>query len=286
MKLIPLTIMNNTEYSSSLTGLLAALLSFHLYAAESEALVDFPDNTDGEPISFVSCPIVQDTYSVPCWLANFEGQNYYLGITQDIGSSFHPPQLNHKVLVEGRLLAGESLCGAQVIHPVKISVLPELSPECNTILPQITGIEPPPHVRGPGPSNRGLEPRERAESPAAPQPPFQARTFTVPFTFDSPYMVTRQTGIISQAIRYAGQVDAERIEVTINRGANLLSDGSHIVESNMVIDERSRRFLTIFKEAGFRDEQISIRADYTERRGSGVDDDQLRNVDITVHPGN
>jgi hypothetical protein len=275
-----------TKRSLSHNALLASLLSVHLHAAESEALVDFPDNLDGEFISFVSCPIVQDTYSVPCWLGSFEGQNYYLGITQDIGSSFHPPQLKHKVLVEGRILAGESLCGAQVIHPVKISVLPELSPECNTILPQMTGIEPPPHVRGPGPSPRGLEPRERAEAPLAPKAPFQAKTFTVPFTFDSPYMVGRQTGIIDQAIRYAEQVDAELIEVTINRGANLLSDGTHMIESSMVIDERFRRFNTIFKEAGFREDQISIRADYTEGRGSGVNDDQLRNVDITVYPGN
>jgi hypothetical protein len=278
----------NTKTSLTLFALLSATHILPLVAAEegNGMLLELSENHDGEPISFVSCPIVQDTSSVPCWYGSFEGQNYYLGITQDIGSSFHPPQLKHKILVEGRILEGQSLCGAPVIHPVKVSVLPEVSVECNTMLPAMAGIEAPPHVRGPGPSNRGLEPRERRMPPPAPTPPYQARTFSVPFTFDSPYMVGAQTGIISQAITYARQIDADRIEVTINRGANLLSDGQHIVETTTVIDQRSARFHTIFMEGGFPEDMIHINAQYTESRGTGIDDDQLRNVEITVHPGN
>ena len=31
-------------------------------------------------IAFVACPIVQDTPSVPCWLDEYDGKTYYMGI--------------------------------------------------------------------------------------------------------------------------------------------------------------------------------------------------------------
>jgi hypothetical protein len=34
--------------------------------------------------SFVACPIVRDTKTVPCFLAEYDGELYYLGIQQDI----------------------------------------------------------------------------------------------------------------------------------------------------------------------------------------------------------
>ena len=57
----------------------------------------------GQQRNFVSCPIVRDTKTVPCFLAEYDGELYYLGIQQDITSEFHPPQLKHEVLVEGRV---------------------------------------------------------------------------------------------------------------------------------------------------------------------------------------
>ena len=30
-------------------------------------------------LSFVTCPIVRDTKTVPCWLAEYNGETYYLG---------------------------------------------------------------------------------------------------------------------------------------------------------------------------------------------------------------
>ena len=50
----------------------------------------------GQQRNFVSCPIVRDTKTVPCFLAEYDGELYYLGIQQDITSEFHPPQLKHK----------------------------------------------------------------------------------------------------------------------------------------------------------------------------------------------
>jgi hypothetical protein len=33
---------------------------------------------DGVQRNFVACPIVRDTASVPCWLAEYEGELYFL----------------------------------------------------------------------------------------------------------------------------------------------------------------------------------------------------------------
>jgi hypothetical protein len=55
-------------------------------------------------VNFVSCPIVQDTPTVPCWLSEYEGEQYYLGIQTDISADFDPPYLGHQVLVERILI--------------------------------------------------------------------------------------------------------------------------------------------------------------------------------------
>ena len=34
--------------------------------------------------NFVACPMVRDTQTVPCFLAEYDGETYYLGIQQDI----------------------------------------------------------------------------------------------------------------------------------------------------------------------------------------------------------
>ena len=105
----------------------------------------------GQQRNFVSCPIVRDTKTVPCFLAEYEGETYYLGIQQDITSDFHPPQLKHEVLVEGRIVEGPRVCGGIPLQPVSISVLKEVNLACNTLLPAEPGIEAPPAARGPGP---------------------------------------------------------------------------------------------------------------------------------------
>jgi len=77
-------------------------------------------------LSFVSCPIVRDTKEVPCWITRYRGETYYLGIQQDIGAAFYPPQLKHRILVEGVPTAGPRICGGIVMKPVAVSPLPEI----------------------------------------------------------------------------------------------------------------------------------------------------------------
>ena len=57
--------------------------------------------------NFVACPILRDTKTAPCWLAEYKGETYYLGGTGGVTDDFHPPQLDHEMLV-GRY----GCCGA------------------------------------------------------------------------------------------------------------------------------------------------------------------------------
>jgi len=263
---------------------LLQVLSQPLMAAESHEEFHLPDNAQGKPISFVSCPVVQDSSSVPCWFAESEGTRYFIGIQQEIGADFHPPQLNHQVLVEGRILEGVELCGAPVIHPVTISVLPEIDRNCNEIVPAIPGIEPPPHERGPGPSNDGLEPREERVPEAMPEPPFQAQEFIIPFTFDSTMMRGTVTREISRAMNYARHIDASAINILVHRGSSLLSSGEEIVEQARIVESRSDALRTIFREAGFADSLVNVVPVAQPLRGDGSDDHELRRAVITVEP--
>ena len=48
-------------------------------------------------ISFVACPIFQDTNTVPCWLAEYDGELYFLGLQTD-ASGWSPPLQGHQLL--------------------------------------------------------------------------------------------------------------------------------------------------------------------------------------------
>ncbi len=264
--------------------LATGMLSRALLAADSHEEFRLPENTQGEPISFVSCPVVQDTSSVPCWFADQGETRYFIGIQQEIGAEFHPPQLNHQVLVEGRVLEGFELCGAPVIHPVKISVLPEIDRNCNELIPAIPGIEPPPHERGPGPSNDGLEPRVVREPEPAPEPPYQAQHFHVSFTFDSTMMRGTVTREISRAMNYARQINASAIRIKVRRGTALLSNGQELVEKENIVRARADALATLFSEAGFADSKFTITAEMQALSGDGIDDHLLRRAIITVEP--
>jgi hypothetical protein len=61
--------------------------------------------------NFVSCPIVRDTRSVPCWLTEQGGELYYLTIQSDVSAEVQPPMLGHQVLVEGVVSDKPRICG-------------------------------------------------------------------------------------------------------------------------------------------------------------------------------
>ena len=86
--------------------------------------------------NFVSCPIIRDTASVPCWLAEYDGELYFLTLQTDVSAPVTPPWLGHRVLVEGTVARDRPrICGGVVLEPVVLSVLPELDGSCNALLP-------------------------------------------------------------------------------------------------------------------------------------------------------
>ena len=39
---------------------------------------------------FLTCPIVRDTKTQPCWLAEYQGELYYLGQQSGVAGDFYP----------------------------------------------------------------------------------------------------------------------------------------------------------------------------------------------------
>ena len=91
----------------------------------------------GTERNFVACPDVLDTQDVPCWVAEHNGERYFLAVQtgRSAGVTF-VPQLKHRVLVEGTAHPDEPrMCGGIVLRPVKLSVFPDAEPNCGRMLP-------------------------------------------------------------------------------------------------------------------------------------------------------
>ena len=233
--------------------------------------------------NFVSCPIVRDTASVPCWLAEYEGELYFLTLQTDVSAPVTPPWLGHRVLVEGTISAEPNICGGKVLKPVHLSVLdPDAS--CNTMLPaeeryNLT-FEPP---RPPGPS-RGRLAFDNA--PAAAPPPAVApatREFVVAYPFDG-LVGFNHAGPLTAVLEFARAVKAREIEIVGYRGAVRLSNGQTMVEEGTIGKKRAEQVASLLQGAqltapsykvGWRDEPAAA---------TGIDDHLSRRVVITVRP--
>lgn len=254
-------------------------VTFAALAASSLAIATFAQAQVAGEMAFVACPIVQDTPTVPCWLAEYGGQTYYMGIQTDVSAEFSPPSLGHKVLVEGTVTDRE-ICGARVIDPIKVSVMPELSPECNELRMAIVGVdlgfESP---RAPGPSNGRLAFAGNPTPRPVAQPPFEPQTFVLQYDFDA--MVSfRSPRAMTPALRYAQLSDAKKIELRAYRGATQLEDGTLLVESEGIAQRRAEQMATLFRRAGLDDVEYEIVASGGAIEG-GPD---VRRIEIIVHP--
>jgi outer membrane protein OmpA-like peptidoglycan-associated protein len=241
--------------------------------------------------SFVACPIVRDTKTVPCFLAEYEGETYYLTIQQDIQAELYPPQLLHDVLVEGTVAQGPRVCGGIPLKPVKLSVLPELNMACNTILPAEPGIEAPPTRRPAGPSTRQAPVVPGAPPPAAgakPQErlvgPFEEREFNINYDFDSAFLFSKDTRVVSQAATYANAAKAKSVEITGHRAASLLSNGRTLTENEAIATQRAERVADILRGLGTDPATIKVRIAPDIAKPNGVTDPQNRLLTIHVTP--
>ena len=249
----------------------AALLASVSFAAHA---------TTPDPLPLVACPIVQDTPSVPCWIVEKGGETYYLGIQSDVSAPFNPPSLGHKVLVEGKVNQDvPRICGGLVIDPVTVSIIPEASPECEDLRlvnPRISLPFDPP--RPPGPSLGRLA-YSYPGPPPAPQPPFETKSFTVPYEFEG--MVGFKTPrVLNPVLLYAQQTKARRIEIKGFRGATKLADGTILKEHEGIAQSRAEEIAAMLKGAGIDQAEFVVSADESPALG-GPDN---RRVEIKVVP--
>ena len=233
--------------------------------------------------NFVSCPIVRDTASVPCWLAEHEGELYFLTLQTDVSAPVTPPWLGHRVLVEGTVSAEPRICGGKVLKPVHLSVL-DRDASCNTMLPaedryNLT-FEPP---RPPGPS-RGRLAFDNAP-PAAPSPPVTpaTREFVVSYPFDG-LVGFNHAGLLADVLEFARAVNARDIEVVGYRGAVRLSNGQTMVEESTIGKKRAEQVAMLLQGANLNAPSYKVGWRNEAAAATGVDDHLSRRVVITVRP--
>jgi hypothetical protein len=238
----------------------------------------------GEHRNFVSCPLVRDTKTVPCWLAEHDGELYYLGIQTDISADFDPPYLGHRALVEGVVAPNaERICGGIVLDPVNVSTLPELDGTCNTILPAEDRYQVPFAPRPPGPSGGRLAfappPGAAAVKPALTGP----QEFVIEYDFDTPIM-GRHSGVLTQIYDYATQAHARHIVVLGLRGATLLADGTVMTERDTMPEARAREVAKLLIGAGLPRDAIEVSWSTEVARPRGDGDWRARRTVVRVEP--
>lgn len=253
----------------------AAIIAAAVTAALTNAAA-----AQAEELAFVACPIVKDTPSVPCWLTEYQGELYYMGVQSDVSAPFNPPWLGHKALVEGTPdPQGERICGGIVLEPVRVSVMPEMSPECDTMLAAEPGyVLPFEPRRPPGPSSGRLA-FTPPPPPPSPEPPFVAKAFDITFPFEG--SVNFQTpGMLDDVLRYARDIGASRITVEGFRDAVTLSDGSVIEEREGIAAKRAGEVGRMFQGLVDTVQRVDISSSEATRPGDADD----RKVTVTVLP--
>jgi hypothetical protein len=233
--------------------------------------------------NFISCPVVRDTATVPCWLAEYRGELYYLGIQTDVSAEFHPPLLGHKVLVEGTVKDGPRICGGIVLEPIKISPLAELDGTCNTILPAEDQYTVPFAPRPPGPSGGRLAFDAPPGAPrTAPAPLTGPQEFVLYYDFDM-RVGGRHSGPLSRIYDYASAQRKPQIAIACQRGSTLLSDGTLIVEREGLEMERARELAKLLHAAGLAGE-ARIEGTAKLAPADGKADWQQRRCVVRVEP--
>jgi outer membrane protein OmpA-like peptidoglycan-associated protein len=214
--------------------------------------------------SFVSCPIVRDTKTVPCFLTEYDGETYYLGSQQDAGSLIQLPQLKHEVLVEGRVVEGPRVCGGIVLQPVSISVFKEVDLACSTLLPPEPGVE--------APAPRAVQVRPRQNGP----------DFTILFPFDEDSLAGEGAQVVMDAAAYAQHIGAAaKVKITGYRATSVLSNGQQpLIETNGIAEKRAQAVAALLRGLGVQ----GVTAEWKDSAepGDGAGDPLRRKVTISI----
>jgi hypothetical protein len=185
-----------------------------------------------QPLAFVACPIMRDTATVPCWLAEYKGERYSIAAQE--GSS--APALGHQALIEGTPTA-QTRCGGKVLTDLHISVLPDRDPSCDTILPASDAFQVSDQPRGAGPGNASAA----AAAPAAP-PRVGSQRFEVLYDFDW-QTAGRETQVIQEAAAYAKANPKAELRVQGYRASVRLAGGQVLAEEEGIDLRRARELV-------------------------------------------
>ena len=265
----------------------------------------------GTHVSFVSCPILRDTRSVPCWLSDYQSDRYYLTIQSDVSAEVQPPLMGHQVLVEGIVSDAARICGGVVLSQVHLSAMPEIDANCREELPADDRYMVDFAPRPPGPSGgrlafaadpsgnggnagqrdgaprggagpaaapgaRGGAPRQAAPATTGPQ------KFDVYFDFDKGVSF-RHPSALSSILNAARRGTAKRAVITGVRGAHKLSNGTLLQEAPATGQRRAEEIAHLLAGAGL---ALPTEVKWTsgEKEADGVDDWQTRRVTVELLP--
>lgn len=250
--------------------------------------------------NFVACPIVLDTQDVPCWVAEYQGERYFLAVQtgRSAGVTF-VPQLKHRVLVEGTARPDlPRMCGGIVLEPVKLSVFPDVEPNCGKMLPgdgyTVKSPRPigpdgdPPggkstavRLQRPGtPSRAQVEAQIRADAAAG-----KPREFEILYFFGSNYLpFPVEQATVDQAANYFAATNGSQVVVTGYRGEALLSNGRKLVEDQPLAQQRAEKVAAILANFDIPKDRITVRWVDTPQNNGGVLDWTKRRVTVQVTP--
>ena len=232
-------------------------------------------------LNFVSCPIVRDTSSVPCWLAEYEGELYFLTIQSDVSAPVTPPWLGHRVLVEGTVSKEPRICGGVVLKPVHLSVLPERDASCNTMLPAEAQYDltfEPPRPPGPSKGRLAFDAGPSAAPAAAAPPPTQ---FVVQYDFDG-LVGFSHPGVLSQVLAATRRLNVRTIEIVGYRGSVRLTNGQTMVEAATIGKRRAEQVARLLQGANLKAPAYTVKWQEQAARATGIDDYLSRRVVITL----
>lgn len=268
-----------------------------------------------EPLSFKACPIYRDTNTVPCWLAEHQGELYFLGIQTD-SSGWSAPLLGHELLVEGEVTELPRVCGGiplqssgtpfdrrpsgssegvELPNPPVTSAMRELNPACDDMLPMVPRYNTIDPRRGPGPNvyrapvtaeeQAEQRAREAAEQEAnRPSPPYEAETFVLHYEFDSE-LASLTLGQARDALEYAEQIDASEIRVTGYRAAVQLSNGETLEEQAYMAERRARELGNTLMKLGLPGQaRLEVNWEQAVEPVDGIDDWDQRRAEIRIIP--
>lgn len=235
-----------------------------------------------EDIIFIACPVYRDTDAGPksgCWLATERNS----GRTFDIGSGLTKPLSNRAVLVEGVLEDNNSksaeLCGGLVLNPVRVSVLEK------TCTPHILPAEGYPGrvFRPPGEVMRPL-----TVSRTLPDGPYENKTYTILFNFNSDFLNYQYSEVILEKISlYVQASKPKKIIVTGYAASSPLQvSGDTLVEPVDVAQARAEKVQTALTRLKVPNNKIELHwkaeGDPVAHYAGGLEQETFRRVDIEV----